>query len=58
MKNTGWFAYANQAAAEERVSELRSTLVNLVETLEDLNQSIDSHALHVQIERTKFNLGL
>lgn len=59
MNNDGkGYVYADQKAAEDRVNQLRGTLVSLVETLEEANESIDSLKLAHVIEHAKFQLGM
>ena len=58
MKPTGGYLYSDQKAAEERVGELRASLVSLVDHLEQLNESIDSLKLAHLIDDAKFRLGL
>lgn len=58
MKPTGGYVYADQKAAEERVAQLRTSLDNLIETLVELNESIDSLRLARLIDSAKFQLGL
>lgn len=59
MNNDGkGYVYADQRAAEDRVNELRGSLVSLVETLDELNESIDSLKLYQVIGHAKFQLGL
>lgn len=58
MEYIGGFLYADQAAAEEAAGRHRSELINLVEYLEELNESIDSAKLARLIADKKFTLGL
>lgn len=58
MNHTGGFVYANHAEAEERVEQYRSSLLNLIGALADLNKSIDSLKLQQLIEQQQFNHGL
>ena len=58
MNHTGGFVYADQKAAEDRVDQLRGQLVDLVDALTALNESIDSLKLARLIEQKKFLLGI
>lgn len=58
MKPTGGYVYADQKAAEERVNELRGSLSSLIETLEEVNETVDSFKLARVIENSRFKLGI
>ena len=58
MEHTGGFLYADQAAAEEAAGRHRTALIGLVETLEEMNESIDSAKLAALIREQEFTLGL